>query len=46
MKFEREQIASEKIWIYINESKNLWNLMKVDKIIIYIGALWNLNIGN
>jgi hypothetical protein len=35
MKFERDQNATKKIQIYINENKNLLNMMKVDKRIVY-----------
>jgi hypothetical protein len=34
MKFKREQNGTEKIQIYMNKSKNLQNLTKVDEIII------------
>ncbi len=35
MKFERDQNSTEKFQIYINENKNLLNMMKVDKSIVY-----------
>ncbi len=35
VKFERDQNATEKFWIYRNESKNLWKFTKVNKFIIY-----------
>jgi hypothetical protein len=35
MKFERDQNATKKFQICINENKNLLNKMKVDKSIVY-----------
>ncbi len=32
LKFKRDQNSAQKFWIYINESKKLWNSMKMNKI--------------
>ncbi len=40
MKFKTDKKATEQFQIYINESKNLQNLMKVDEFIVYYSKIF------